>query len=371
MARSNGRRYFKISLRVTLIWLGAFALQTCSDYNDGKGFSDEILTDDPSISIFGQTQGTTYTILCSDKISISQKEIDSLLANFDQALSTYIPNSIISKFNKASAGSYVYTDRYGYFNQCFSIAQNVYESTNGAFDPSVFPLLDIWGFLKKEVHIPDSLAIEKILRITGFKPNYHYVFKPNEQDTLPSKLIKRTPDFKVVFNAIAQGQAVDVLCDFLELKGARNYFVEIGGEVRVRGANSQGNIWSIGIDKPIENSTRNNRELMTIVSLDGKAIATSGNYRQFYEKNGIKYAHTLNPQTGYPVNHQLLSATVVSNSCAIADAYATAFMVMGTEASIAFVNNHKDLGLELMLIYNKGGEFETYTTQGFQNIIKS
>jgi len=197
------------------------------------------------------------------------------------------------------------------------------------------------------------------------------VFLPNSIDTLPSKITKRTPQFKIVFNGIAQGQAVDVICKYLDQKGAQNYYVEIGGEVKVKGVNAQNNVWTIGIDKPIDNSTATNRELIHVIELQNKAVATSGNYRQFYEKNGVKYSHTINPKTGYPVTHSLLSATVVANSCALADGYATAFMVMGTERAKAFVENHKELGLELFLVYNTvDGEMETYLTEGFKNILK-
>ncbi len=370
MARSNRRRKLKVSLKILSSLFFFFLLFSCKSSDKRSGFSSENHPN-KGISIFGQTQGTTYAVLCNDKIKLDRNEIDSLLANFDNALSTYIPNSIVSKFNNAPSGSFLYKDKHGYFNKCFSLSQQVFANTNGAFDPSVFQLLELWGFLKNKSDIPDSISVQKTLRVTGFKSNYHYIFKPNTVDTLFSKLTKRTGEFKIVFNAIAQGQAVDVICDYLEYKGARNYFVEIGGEVRVRGANDQGNKWSIGIDKPIENSTANNRQIINIIELDNKAVATSGNYRQFYEKEGIKYSHTIDPKTGFPVTHQLLSATVVTSSCALADAYATAFMVMGTNESIEFVDSNPELDLEILLIYTANGILETFATEGFKDIIKS
>jgi thiamine biosynthesis lipoprotein len=368
MARPNRRREFNISLITILLILTALG---CTDSEVPRSVKNDQPTNS-GISVYGQTQGTTYAIMCNDRIRFTKREIDSVLHGFDLALSTYIPNSIISQFNNASAGAFYYTDSDGYFNECVKLSQSVYESTNGAFDPSVFTLLEMWGFLKDVENIPDSIDIRNALKYTGFKKDYHFIFKPSQIDSLPSKITKRTPEFKMVFNAIAQGQAVDVLCAYLEKKGAKNYFVEIGGEVRVRGVNDQENIWTIGIDKPVANSNANNRELINIIALDGKAVATSGNYRQFYEKNGVKYAHTLNPKNGYPVNHSLLSTTVVHESCALADAYATAFMVMGYEQTKKFVETNSDLGLDVFLIYNdEAGALVTYASDGFKAIIKS
>ena len=373
MAGPNRRRELNISLRfVSAIFTIALISIGCNHSDDSNIGFPAVQNSETGISIYGNTQGTTYAIMCNDRIKIEKSEIDNILKGFDNALSTYIPNSTISKFNSAKAGSFIYYDSLGYFNDCIKLSQSVYEKTRGAFDPSVFTLLEIWGFLKDVNTIPDSLMILETLRYTSFKPNYHYVFQPNSDSTLPSKISKRTPQFKIVFNAIAQGQAVDVLCDYLEEKGAKNYFIEIGGEVRVKGLNDQGKIWTIGIDKPIDKSTAKNRELIHIIELDGKAVATSGNYRQFYKKDGVKYSHTLNPKTGYPVQHHLLSATVVSPSCALADGYATAFMVLGVEETKIFLSENSELNLQVFLIYNNAnGEMETYATDGFAEIIKS
>lgn len=373
MARSNRGCNPHLSLikSIGVLLFTVFITGSCGDNLSSSSAFTEPETEEQGISIYGQTQGTTYAVMCNDKIKLEKQEIDSILKNFDGALSTYIPNSIITKFNESPAGAFYYTDSLGYFNDCMRISESVFNTTNGAFDPSVFPLLEIWGFLKEISNIPDSLSIRENLRNIGFTPGYHYSHFPNEIDSLPSKITKRTPQFKIVFNAIAQGQAVDVLCEYLEQKGARNYFVEIGGEVRVKGVNDQGNVWSIGIDKPIENSDAQNRELIHVIELDGKAVATSGNYRQFYERDGVKYSHTLSPKTGYPVTHQLLSATVISASCALADGYATAFMVMGTEKAKTFIKNHADLNLEVFLVYNnEDGNMATYASEGFGYMIK-
>lgn len=373
MARSNRGCEFNLSLKlhVNLAVLTLLFFSGCSSsISEPNGFKLE-RTIEVGTSIYGQTQGTTYVVMCNDRINVQKKEIDSLLTCFDNALSTYIDHSIISRFNHSPAGAFYYDDSLNYFNDCVKLSREVYDKTNGAFDPSVFPLLEIWGFLKNVSNVPDSNLVQSNLRNVSFKKDYHFVFMPSDTPGKRSKITKRTPKFKLVFNAIAQGQAVDVICAYLESKGARNYFVEIGGEVKVKGVNDQNKTWTIGIDKPIDNSNAKNRELIHIIELDNKSVATSGNYRQFYEKNGVKYSHTLNPKTGYPVKHQLLSATVVTGSCALADGYATAFMVMGHEKSIQFIKENLDLRLDVFLIFNnEQGSLDTYSTPGFKQIIK-
>jgi thiamine biosynthesis lipoprotein len=326
-----------------------------------------------TIEFYGNTQGTTYAIIVNDPIDIERDEIEELLRNFDLALSAYIPNSILTRLNEAGPGSFLYNDEFGYFNRCYELSQEVYKITNGAFDPTVYPLVDGWGFMKDIENVPDSATVDSLKALTGFTNGYHFSFlyEASETDTFPkSEIIKNTPLAKLDFNAVAQGMAVDVIGELLEQRGAKNYFVEIGGEIRVKGKNGSGEDWRIGIDKPIENSDSETRELQEIVQIGNKSIATSGSYRKFYEKNGIKYSHTLDPKTGYPVKHSLLSATVVAKSCGMSDAMATAFMVMGPDKSIRFLDEHPDLDLDVYLIFNNDkGRIETYFTAGFQDMI--
>ncbi|NOQ73345.1 MAG: FAD:protein FMN transferase [Crocinitomix sp.] len=325
------------------------------------------------LELYGSTQGTTFAIICNDSISITMDEVNQILSNFDDALSSYIPNSILTKLNEAGAGVFVYQDTYNYFNRCYEMALSVHELTEGAFDPSVYPLVDGWGFMKDLNVVPDSTTVDSLRALLGFQNGYHFNFSGEvTQDSLAtSTIVKNTPSAKLDFNAIAQGLAVDVLAETLEKRGAKNYFVEIGGEIRVKGNNADGVAWRIGIDKPVENSDEQTRELQEIVSVENKSIATSGSYRKFYEKNGIKYSHTLDPLTGYPVTHSLLSATVVTESCAMADAMATAFMVMGPEKAIAFIEENSQLGLDVYLIFiNEYDEYETYYTPRFGKMIE-
>jgi len=329
------------------------------------------------IELFGNTQGTTYSIIVNDPIELTSKEVDSVLHEFDLALSTYIPNSIVSRLNDASAGEFSYDDEHGFFNDCYQMSQVVYKETKGLFDPTVYPLVAGWGFFKDIENVPDSAAVDSLRALTSFTNGYHFNFLKSilegegMQDTVAaSMIIKNTPNAKLDFNAIAQGQAVDVLAELISSKGAKNYFIEIGGEIRVAGKNSEKEFWRIGIDKPIEGSDASDRVLQEIVQLDNQSIATSGSYRKFYEKDGVKYSHTLNPKTGYPVKHTLLSATVVAPDCAMADAYATALMVMGPDEGIKFVNDNRHLGLEAYLIFNNNKDrLETYYTEGFGELI--
>ncbi len=325
-----------------------------------------------ALTFYGNTQGTTYSVIVNDKIDVEHNEIEDLLHQFDLALSSYIPQSILSQLNNASAGQFEYVDSNRFFNRCLEQSTYIYNQTNKAFDPTVYPLVDGWGFMQNIENVPDSAVIDSLRGLVGFQNGYHFTFKPSQSDSTIEKsyIIKHTPAAKLDFNAIAQGLSVDVVCELLESKGAKNYFVEIGGEIRVKGHNAEGQLWNIGIDKPIENSDAQNREIQEIIALNNKAIATSGSYRKFYEKDGIKYSHTLNPKTGYPVKHSLLSTTVVADNCALADGLATAFMVMGTDEAVKFIKSEKIPNIEVYLIfYNSKGRIETYMSKGFKKML--
>ena len=192
---------------------------------------------------------------------------------------------------------------------------------------------------------------------------YDITFDANTID-----LEKKATNFKIDFNAIAQGLSVDVVDEFLAEKGYTNYYIEIGGELIVRGHNREGENWRIGVDVPKEKLTT--RELENVISLTEKAVATSGNYRKFYEVDGKKYAHTLNPKTGFPVQHSLLSATVVANDAATADAYATVFMVMGVDQTLEFIKKNPDLNLEVYLLYaGENGNILREMSTGFSQYL--
>ncbi len=269
------------------------------------------------ISFGGFTQGTTYSITYESPDSlIYDEEIEILLANFDSSLSTYNKQSVITEINNNQSNIADY-----YLQTVFKKSEEVYKKTKGAFDITVAPLVNAWGFgFKNKSEITNSL-IDSLLELVG-------THKICLKDSL---IIKSDPRIMIDMNAIAQGYSVDVVADFLEKKGIGNYLVEIGGEVKTKGVNQKQKPWRIGIDRPEDNNMIPGENLQAIISLSNKSLATSGNYRKFYEQDGIKYSHTINPKTGYPVTHSLLSATVIADDCMTADAYATAFMVMGLE----------------------------------------
>lgn len=314
--------------------------------------------------ITGNTQGTTYSIIIAEKDSpIRKEQIDSLLARFDASLSTYVESSVISRINSAK-DSISIEDPSLFFKDCYELSLYVYNKTNKAFDPSVFPLVKGWGFMNDMETPLSQNEVDSILQFVSFVPGkYHNVnFVENQ-----ISFVKNHPNFKLDFNAIAQGQSVDVLARFLESKGCKNFYIEIGGELYVKGINREGEKWRIGVDTPNEDGTRT---LENILSISNNAVATSGNYRKFYIKDGVKYAHTLSPQTGFPVQHSLLSATVVARNCALADAYATAFMVIGADASLKFIEDHPEEELAVYLLSaDDNGVIKRQMSTNFNSLI--
>jgi thiamine biosynthesis lipoprotein len=313
-------------------------------------------------SIQGKTQGTTFVVKTSeDSLLTTPKELSSLLEEFDLQLSGYIPNSVLSKFNAMDEDQSLDISDYPEFEKCYALSQQVYERTNGAFDPSVFPLVKAWGFFKEMNNPPSSSQIDSILMFTGFENHLHHSLQNG-------RLQKIDPRFELDFNAIAQGLSVDYLASMLEEKGQSSYFIEIGGEIRAKGVNNEGKPWIVGIDQPTEdNDGPGERKLENYLGLKNVSVATSGNYRKFYEKDGKRYSHTLNPKTGLPVKHNLLSATVIAESAAIADGYATAFMTMGVEETMLFLKKNPDVMVEVYLLFqNKEGRIERAYSDGFK-----
>ncbi len=307
------------------------------------------------VKIAGTTQGTTYSLTYLDHDTTDYHTVvDSLLHDFDLSFSTYIHESLISRINQGS-GNIIPNQ---IFLSCFNASRRVHKESNGAFDITVAPVVNAWGFGFTERARIDSSLIDSLMQYVGM----------NKVAYRQGVIWKENPAVMIDMNAIAQGLAVDVLAEFLESKRIMNYLVEIGGEIKTLGTSPQGTTWRVGIDKPIEGLQVPGVELEAVVSLSGKSLATSGNYRRFYEENGIKYSHTIDPSTGYPVHHSLLSATVLCEECMYADAYATAFMVMGFERSRDFLTERPDL--DVFLIYNDHqGEYKTWYTEGMEKAL--
>jgi len=307
------------------------------------------------VSLSGFTQGTTYHITYESKNGKNiQASVDSLLADFDMSLSIYKPSSIISRFNRNEPG----TKTDSKFRTVFKKSFEVYKNTDGAFDITVGPIVNALGFGNKDTLDVDSKIIDSLLMYVGME----------KVQLSADSLVKQNPNVTLDVNALAQGFSVDVVVAFLEGMKIRNYLVEIGGEVRARGHNENNQIWRIGIDRPVEGNFLPGENLQAIIMLDNHSLATSGNYRKYYEKNGIKYVHTINPKTGYPVVSNLLSATVVAGDCMTADAYATALMVFGVERSVQFLNQQNFLDAYLIFSDAKG-KFQVYSTPGMKKYI--
>lgn len=306
------------------------------------------------VKFAGEAQGTYYVITYFDTQNRNlQPQIDSLLYAFDQSVSIWVPNSIISRIN--GNDTTVIVD--SWFTGNFDLSKEVYKNTGGAFDPTVGPLVNAWGFGFTDRMKVDSAVVDSLMPLVGFDK----VMIKND------RVLKDDSRIQFDFNAIAQGYSVDLVAELLETYGVDNYLIDIGGEVLGHGGKPDGSAWKVGIEKPKDNAAYG-EGLKAIVKLKDKALATSGSYRKFYEENGIRYSHTIDPKTGFPVQHSLLSVSVLADDCGTADAYATAFMVMGVDKAKEFLQNHKFL--EAYLIFSdKDGTLKTWNTKGFSDIL--
>lgn len=311
--------------------------------------------------ITGYAQGGTYSVTYSDIdtsgniIPLSPEElkgiIDSTLVAIDKSLSGYNPNSILTKVNQNESDT---LDRL--FIEMFDISKMIYLETSGKFDPSAAPLFDIWGFGFKEREAVSQHKIDSIRNFVGMD-------LAHIEDC---RLIKKDPRFKLNFNAIAQGYSCDVVAAELDKAGIQNYLVEVGMEIYCRGVNPSGNKWNIGVDTPEDGNMEAGKNISEIISVTDAGIVTSGNYRKFFIEGGQKYSHTIDPALGYPVKHNLLSATIIASNATLADAYATYCMVIGLERAKAFLNSRPDL--EGYLIYGtEDGGMSVYYTENLKS----
>lgn len=286
----------------------------------------------------GQVFGTFYHITYQNDSSLNN-EILAELAKVDSALSMFNKESIISRINK---GENVETNEM--FNTVFSLAEDIADNTNGAFDITVAPLVNAWGFGFKTGNPPSKATIDSLRSVVGYK-----------KVSLKNNHISKTdPRVMLDCSAIAKGYGCDVVAALLRRHGIDNYLVEIGGEVVAKGISEKRLPWKIGVTKPSDDSLAVDKELQTVLNVKNMAMATSGNYRNFYYRGGKKYAHTIDPSTGYPVQHNILSATVLAKRCAEADAYATAFMVMGLDKTKKVLDKHPELLAYLIYSDHKG-----------------
>ena len=318
----------------------------------------------------GYAQGGTYTVkLNLDGVTENPEHIrdsvEALLNQIDCSLSGYNKNSILSRFND---GETVVPD--SLFLDIYSHAYNIYALTEGLVDVAAGPLFDIWGFGFKNGSLPDDALVAQTLASSGMKrlrPDMRAV-QTAEGELAPSALlVEESGDNtlpKLNYNAIAQGYSCDVVARYLYSLGVKDMMVDIG-EIFCDGVNPSGQPWTLGIDRPVDGNNDLGADIQGIfrVPAGPHGVVTSGNYRKFYVKDGRKYAHTINPQTGYPAEHHLLSATIVAPDAMMADAYATYCMVIGLEDAKEFIESNPEL--EGCLIYDDNGNFASWTSAGF------
>lgn len=271
--------------------------------------------------------GTIYNITYQSDDDL-QTEIERELKKVDESLSTFNKTSTISKINQ---GKDVKVD--DMFAEVFTLGENIAKETDGAFDMTVAPMVNTWGFGFKTGKEPSKAVVDSLRNIVGYQK-----IKMEKKH-----IIKQNPNTMLDCSAIAKGFGSDVVAKFLRQKGIKNFMIEIGGEIVTYGLNEKRVPWKIGVTKPVDDSLNNQQEIQTILNVTNKAMATSGNYRKYYYKNGKKYAHTIDPKTGYPVQHNILSSTVFADNCATADAYATAFMVTGLDGAKKILAKHPEL----------------------------
>ena len=301
-------------------------------------------------NFIGFAQGSTYSVVYENVKKIDQGElrekVDKILNDFDKSLSIYNDSSILSRINRNEDAV---PD--SFFTEAYRKSVLVNQMTDGAFDITVGPLVRAWGFGPDAHKSFTEAEHDSLMKLIGM----------NKISLINGRLIKSDPHICLDFNAIAQGYSVDVICRFFDSLGIKNYLVEIGGEVRAKGKKA-GNLWRIGIDKPVDNNLTPGESLQSIFKMTDKAISTSGNYRKFYIENGVKYSHEIDPKTGHPVKNNLLSASIIADDCTMADGVATACMVFGTEKTIEFLGNHPEF--EGYLVYSdEKGNFKTWASE--------
>lgn len=306
--------------------------------------------------ISGSAQGTTYHIkFYTSGEGVAKSVIDSLLDDFDKVASLYDEESLISRFNARDT-----LENPGLqFVTLVEKSKEVHRRTDGAFDFTIGQLVKAWGFWKSESLNPDTLMVDSLLKLTG---DNKVILSSNK------KILTKSSGVLIDFNAIAQGYSVDLICDMLVARGISDFIVEVGGEVRSMGKHADGNPFTVGIERPAKSADAP-QQLYKKAVLENKSMATSGSSRKFYVKDGVKYSHTIDPKTGFPVSHTLLSVSVLADNCTDADAYATAFMVLGLDKSLKILKSLKNM--DAFFIYSDAkGDLKDTCTAGFLKILK-
>ena len=305
----------------------------------------------------GEIFGTYYHISYSEgkTANVTQAGLDSVFAAVNNSLSVYVPTSTISKINQNVDS--VMLD--SLFIKVYQTAQYVSTETGGAFDMTVAPLVNLWGFGFEHSDSITKEMIDSIMPTIGF----------HKLHLVDGKIVKENPKTMLDASAIAKGFSSDCVADYLRACGSENFMVEIGGEIVVQGTNPKGEKWSIGVTKPYEGNSVDQPDMQAVIRLTDCGMATSGNYRRFYHVDGMKISHTINPATGYPVNHSLLSATVIMSDCMTADAFATSFMVVGLDSAMSIASKHPEMSTYFIYADSVDNQLHTIGTGRFNEMV--
>ncbi|MEX1132507.1 MAG: FAD:protein FMN transferase [Flavobacteriales bacterium] len=312
------------------------------------------------VTLAGEAQGSTFSIKYRDP---QQRDlsmlVDSTLKVIDQSLSLWVEGSTVNAFNQADT---TFTSKDSHFRIMVARSEQLWNETEGAFDPTVLPLVKAWGLGKEGREALDTLAVDSIRRFVGMDRMAMDEDWRERPVTPPVITYRKTyPEVNFDPNGIAQGYTVDVLAQLLEAHGISDYMVEVGGEVRARGLNDRGKVWTIQIDKQVEGEQHVEQ---IVVPLADRSLATSGNYRKFIEVEGKRYGHTIDPRTGRPAMNSLLSASIIADDCATADALATAMLVLGLAEAQLWLRHNR--GVEAYLIMDEGqGDYTVWSTPGW------
>lgn len=364
---SEDKTYLKRPHRGSLFFctcfIVAFAMFGCGSGEEADQSQVEIAENTlfPLTAFQGEAQGTTYSIRYINDSIVYKAQVDSILEAFDKDLSGWRDGSLINRLNdfQRTDTVFAFVDSTKYFSVVFDVSREIWQKTNGAFDPTVFPLVELWGFGQKTPEEVSPEQVEETLKLVSMEPANIDMIEMFRDGYFyeETQIRKGQEQVKLDFNAIAQGYSIDLLGDYLQEQGVNDFMIELGGEVLCKGINQDGRAWRLAIDKPVDLSEQ--RQFQALLDVENKAVATSGSYRKFREIDGKKYSHAIDPRTGYPVTHNLLSATVLAKTCGEADAYATAFLVMGAERAMEWIDAHPEAGLEAYFIVDEDGAFKT------------
>lgn len=350
------QKYVRNPILLFLFTAAAFTIAGCGD----RSFV-------PMSEFSGYAQGTTFHILCDSTAQITDEEIESVFKDIDRSMSLWDSLSLISRFNRSKTGLFVDA----HFVEVFNLSKRIHQETEGAFNPALYPIIKYWGFGQDRFHedslVKKSTPVDSLLKYCRFEDIQLGEEKRDSAGKEFRFIRKKYPQNALDFNGIAQGYTVDVLCAFLDKKGIANYMVEVGGEVRAKGLNRQKKAWQIGIDKPTD--VEETRQIHAIVSLENRALATSGNYRKYYEKDGKKLSHSIDPTNGKPAENMLLSASVFAPSAAEADGYATAFMVMGATKATEFLNRNPQI-MAYLISSGFNTDYQTWMSPQLEKLIQ-